>query len=217
MQQYCPTFGSANQQVVMYNVTSPQFTANQRCFNAVNYCDNRKLQGEVWTPALLPNNNVMEVSPDEMTDEQTASWIHTIAQSKGWAEAWQYSQIFLSNNIVGHQLKYLNMDSLKSDLGIQKYAHRLRLIEAIQCLFPCMEKHAEGENTKMMGTANHSPMSVIMPETEISPRQSPELSGSSISPDKQNAKLSSSQVTESIGYSDESVSSSAIQAREVLK
>merc|ERR1719320_1353946 len=149
----------ANQQLVMYNVTSPQLTEcipgnQQNCIDSVNPIEEefaiRNFQDQIWTPVLPANNAVMEVSVDKMTVEQTAGWVHMVAQSRGWAEAWQYSQSFLNNNIWGRQLENLTIETLKSDFGINKYGHRLELIEAIQSLFPGMQNHGKGEESKMM-------------------------------------------------------------------
>jgi len=92
----------------------------------------------VWPPAQhLPNSFVSVFRADSMTVEQTAAWVRTLGRFNNWEEADQYAQTFASNNIWGYLLQQLTNDALKNELGIVKYGHRLDIILAIRCLFPC--------------------------------------------------------------------------------
>jgi len=68
--------------------------------------------------------------------EQTAEWIRTLSLFNGWEEASQYSWNFYQNGIFGHQLAKITIDSLKYDLGIMKYGHRLQIMAEIERVYP---------------------------------------------------------------------------------
>jgi len=72
---------------------------------------------------------------DLMTVEQTAEWIWTVGHVCGWDEADQYAESFQKNNIWGWLLQKLTVDCLKSDLGINKFGHRLMIMSAIRHLY----------------------------------------------------------------------------------
>jgi len=92
----------------------------------------------VWPPAHSPQNSFVPViRADSMTVEQTAAWVRTLGRFNNWEEADQYAQNFASNNIWGYLLQKLTNDTLKNELGIVKYGHRLEIMLAIRCLFPC--------------------------------------------------------------------------------
>jgi len=94
--------------------------------------------GSVWPPAYHPPNSFVSViRADSMTVEQTAAWVRTLGRFNKWEEADQYAQNFANNNIWGYLLQKLTNDALKNELGIVKYGHRLEIMLAIRCLFPC--------------------------------------------------------------------------------
>jgi len=121
-------------------------------------CDPRNQQnassnmGQAWPPAYQTPNNffVSVVRADDMTVEQTASWIRTLGQCNAWEEADEYAQKFAVNNIWGYLLQKLTNDALKHELGISKYGHRLEIMLAIKCLFPMMagSNHLEGKDNE---------------------------------------------------------------------
>jgi len=109
------------------------------------------LPEQVWPPPHHPpNSTVSAVRVDLMTVEQTAAWIRTLSLFNGWEEAYQYSQSFKKNNICGHLLWKLTIDSLKFDLGIEKYGHRLKIKVAIKHLYPRLLEPDCGVETKMI-------------------------------------------------------------------
>jgi len=92
----------------------------------------------VWPQAYHPPNSYVSViRADSMTVEQTAAWVRTLGRFNNWEEADQYAQNFANNNIWGYLLQKLTNDALKNELGIVKYGHRLEIMLAIRCLFPC--------------------------------------------------------------------------------
>jgi len=83
----------------------------------------------------VPSNRMVPLlRADLMTVEQTAAWISMVGHVSGWDEADQYAQSFYKNNIWGWLLLKLTVDSLKSDLGIKKFGHRLVIISEIRYL-----------------------------------------------------------------------------------
>jgi len=105
--------------------------------------------------AQMHNPNFMAIRADLMTVEQTAAWIGTLGYQKGWEEATEYENSFRGNQIKGYMLQSLTHDSLKSDLGIWKYGHRLEIMMAIKGLFPSMGKMILN---KMQNTVVNSPL-----------------------------------------------------------
>jgi len=111
----------------------------------------KSLPEKVWPPPHHPpNSTVSVVRVDLMTVEQTAAWIRTLSLFNGWEEAYQYSQSFKKNNICGHLLWKLTLDSLKFDLGIEKYGHRMKIKVAIKHLYPHLFEQDCGVESKMI-------------------------------------------------------------------
>lgn len=71
-----------------------------------------------------------------MTVKETASWIRTVGDNRGWQEAVIYAKNFRKNNIRGSMLKHLNHEILKFDLGMLNHLHRRYLLATIRQLFP---------------------------------------------------------------------------------
>jgi len=86
-------------------------------------------------PYYLTNYMFAGVRADLMTVEQTGVWIKTLSHSKGWEEANQYSRSFQWNGICGRLLGKLTPESMKSELGIINYGHRIVIKAAIDCLY----------------------------------------------------------------------------------
>jgi len=103
----------------------------------------------------MQNQNIMACRADLMSVEQTAAWVRTLGYFKGWEEAIEYENSFRSNQIKGYLLQSLTLDSLKSDLGIWMYGHRLEIMEAIKSLFPNMR---EMSSTMPKSTFTNSPI-----------------------------------------------------------
>jgi len=68
---------------------------------------------------------------DLMTVEQTAEWIWKFGRISGWDEADLYAESFHRNYIWGYHLPELTLYSLKNDLAIMNYQHRLEILSAI--------------------------------------------------------------------------------------
>lgn len=114
----------------------------------------------------LQNSMVSAVRADHMTVEQTATWMRTFASSNCWQEADWYAWSFQENSICGYLLPKLTLDSLKTDLGILKYGHRLEIMAAIKCLFPGMTIRDGGVKNMIENVNQRSPMSVTTPEAQ---------------------------------------------------
>jgi len=84
----------------------------------------------------LQRCHLTPVRVDLFTVEQTAEWIRALSLANGWAEANQYSWSFYQNGIFGHQLEKITLGSLKNDLGIIKYGHRLAIVAEIERMYP---------------------------------------------------------------------------------
>jgi len=124
------------------------------------------LPEQVWPPPHHPpNSTVSAVRVDLMNVEQTAAWIRTLSLFNGWEEADQYSQSFQQNGIWGHLLWKLTLNSLKLDLGIKKYGHRLEIKVAIKRLYPSLLGQDGGEESNMIDK-NRSNMSDTASETD---------------------------------------------------
>jgi len=77
-----------------------------------------------------------KIRADCMTVEQTAEWILTIGRCYNWNEAAFYADNFKQNDIWGHLLPKLTLETLQSDLSIVNEDHRLKIMMAIKYLFP---------------------------------------------------------------------------------
>jgi len=78
-----------------------------------------------------PKSTKMLSLADLMKVEQTAEWIWKFCRINGWDEADLYAESFHRNYIWGYRLLELTLDSLKTDLGIKNYQHRLEILLAI--------------------------------------------------------------------------------------
>jgi len=104
-------------------------------------------------------NQVMACRADLMTVDQTAAWVRTLGYFNGWGEVIEYEKNFRSNQIKGYMLQSLTLESLKSDLGIWKYGHRLEIMNAIKSLFPSMgELSSNMANSTVSSNSIYSPM-----------------------------------------------------------
>lgn len=107
----------------------------------------------------IPRQSTMssftEVS--EMNVDDTAEWIRNLGKSKGWSEVHTYADSFRKNYITGYLLDKLTIGSLKSELGITKYGHRLEIMASINDLY---SPASRGENENMeLSFTNTSPSS----------------------------------------------------------
>jgi len=78
------------------------------------------------------------IRADCLTVEQTAEWIRTIGRCYSWSEAPLYAENFAKNDIWGHLLPWLTLETLKTDLNIMISEHRQAIMMAIKHLFPSM-------------------------------------------------------------------------------
>jgi len=101
----------------------------------------------------------MACRADLMTVEQTCAWVRTLGYFKGWEEAIEYENSFRSNQIRGYLLQNLTLDSLKSDLDIWKFGHRLEIMNAIKRLFPNTGKMSSNMNKSTVSSSSmYKPM-----------------------------------------------------------
>jgi len=137
---------------------------------------------QMWPPPQTPNSSASATRVDLMTTEQTAAWIRTLSHFSGWEEADRYASSFKENEIWGHLLPKLTVDSLKTGLGIMKYGHRLAIILAIKGLH---NDTAQGVEVKRgCSDGSKSPIPVNMSESEpsslnVSPAETPKSVSSS--------------------------------------
>jgi len=96
----------------------------------------RKLKQHHFTPAFLRSVWQKYHQPpatlSDMSEEETAIWVERLARFKGWTEARAYAQSFKINGVTGYVLPYLSVKTLRSELGILKFGHRLEIIAAIE-------------------------------------------------------------------------------------
>jgi len=96
----------------------------------------RKLIQHHFTPAFLytvwPKHKQPPSMLADMSEEETAIWVEMIGSFKGWKEAKLYAQSFKINCITGNLLRYLSVKSLRSELNIRKFGHRLEILAAIE-------------------------------------------------------------------------------------
>jgi len=111
---------------------------------------------------------------DEMNVERTAAWIRMLGSSKGWTEANQYAESFRNNNIMGYLLEKLTMQSLKSDLNIFKYGHRIEIMEAITQLWPEGEEVSSFQKSEY-GRYNSNSVSRMVNSVKHSMQQANEV------------------------------------------
>jgi len=127
-----PTYSCEDQQFVT-NPISAAYWWMQSPIDGFN-CISNSFPKQMW-PLTEPYNIESPLSwVDLMTVEQTASWIWKFAQFNGWEEADRYAQIFQENDIGGYLLNMLSLECLKSDLGITKNMHCLKIMLAIEHL-----------------------------------------------------------------------------------
>jgi len=87
------------------------------------------------SPNYVANRSFAAVPIDCMTVQQRADWITELSVFNGWEEADWYSLSFQENRICGERLRRLTLDSLKWDLGIEKYEHRRKIMAGIERLY----------------------------------------------------------------------------------
>jgi len=112
---------------------------------------------------------------DLFTVEQTAEWIRTFSLANGWAEASQYAQRFYQNRIFGHQLEKITLESLKYDLGITKYGHRLAIIAEVERVFPNLSRGDGKAVACSIGKSSSTMTNSVQEELEIKPEQTPDF------------------------------------------
>jgi len=203
-------------------VRNPYFVQNKENANSNCYRDEgQQIKTSNFTPEHQPQNNMAwTVRADQMTVEQTASWIRTLGNFNGWQEADKYAWSFRQNDIWGWLLQKLNLDSLKTELGVVKYGHRLQIMAAIKCLFPAISRQ-EGEVKKMEYNQVRSPMSVTQPEAkaeemDVSPKHS-YASPLTVKSTKRGASLRSDTSSMESNPSTDTSTKTRQQMKEVLK
>jgi len=141
---------------------------NKENVNSTCNCigDQQMLSGNVSSVHHAHNGMLQAIRADHMTVEQTAAWMRTLGSFNGWQEADWYAWSFQENNIWGYLLQKLTVDSLKTDLGVVKYGHRLEIMAAIKCLFPGMQLRDKVVEKMIESDHLRSPMSVTLPEAK---------------------------------------------------
>jgi len=112
-------------------------------------CEVAGRMGQIWPPVLYPPYvRVFLIRADKMTVEQTAEWVRNLSIRNLWQEANEYARNFAEHKIGGYLLQKLTNKTLEEKLGIVKCEHRLKIMFAINCLFPKNEpsKHFAEEN-----------------------------------------------------------------------
>jgi len=80
----------------------------------------------------------LKIRANCMSVEQTAEWILTLRRCYNWNETAVYTDNFAQNDILGHLLPWLTLETLQSELSIVNEEHRLKIMMAIKYLFPSM-------------------------------------------------------------------------------
>jgi len=149
-------FIHTHENTVIYPQFSPMscrnncFYYNNQSMFSTSGCEVAGSVGQVWPPVHHPpNSRISMTRADNMTVEQTAEWVRTLARYNSWAEADEYAKIFAESSISGFLLQKLTNKILKEDLGIAKSGHRLEIMSVIKCLFPknAPSKHFAELNT----------------------------------------------------------------------
>jgi len=126
-------------------------TCSEENYNTATYpslIDSREIKTSDIDSQWIPNSLIDQISnstdsierivpgrkADLMTVEEIAAWIWMVGHVSGWEEADQYANSFQKNDIGGFLLQWLTLDYLKTDLGITKYWHRLKIMSAIKHL-----------------------------------------------------------------------------------
>merc|ERR550534_3567687 len=124
------------------------------------------IRGQVWPSAYQPPNNLFSlIRADIMTIEQTAEWVRALGCHHAWKEADTYANNFKTKNISGNLLKNLTKETLKEELGIVKFGHRLKIMLAIERL--CQLSAVSMNLAEKKPAREHelsSPMSELMTE-----------------------------------------------------
>jgi len=116
------------------------------------------------------NNQINADRVSRWTVEQTAAWVRTYGILNQWQEAEEYGNSFRSSEIKGYMLQHLTTDSLKSELGIYSYGHRLELIFAIKCIFEDNRTHTlEMLNSSARNYPMFSPLTLTNWDNAASP------------------------------------------------
>lgn len=96
----------------------------------------RRLKQYWFTPDTLrstwPKNHQPPATLAGMNVEETAIWLEIFTNLKGWKEATAYAKSFKTNGITGQMLTYLTLQTLRSELDILKFGHRLEIMAAIE-------------------------------------------------------------------------------------
>jgi len=95
--------------------------------------------GESWLspPCYHSSGASFAVTPvEQMSVDQTASWIMTLGRYHGWAETELYAESFRNQSISGAILKELTPEMLEFSLGMRNHQTQQDLLSAIQHLYP---------------------------------------------------------------------------------
>jgi len=84
----------------------------------------------------LPDERYRICHVENMTFEDTASWVHTFCHHKGWDEAATYAKRFKDQEITGPLLSDLDDHKLEKWMEITNSSHRAELMSAIEYLVP---------------------------------------------------------------------------------
>jgi len=130
---------------------------------------NKRAPVHYFPDQLYPQHyHLTPVRVDLFSVEQTAEWIRTLSLSNGWEEASHYSLSFYQNAISGYQLGKITIESLKYDLGIAKYGHRLEIMAEIERVYPGLQRHVgKVASYKMDKSSSLMTNSAPDPESEV--------------------------------------------------
>jgi len=92
---------------------------------------------------------------ENMTFEETASWVWTFCHQKGWDEAATYAERFKDQEVTGPLLSDLDDHKLEKWIEITNASHRADLLSAIGYLFsgsPCPDGYVASEKQSLAST-----------------------------------------------------------------
>jgi hypothetical protein len=114
----------------------------------LSHCENKQSTGCPSSRSLQrlsQMNSFTKVS--QMNLESTEEWIGNLGKSKGWSAVDTYADNFRDHSINGYIFDRLKVESLKSELGIQKHGHRMEIMAATNDL--CTTPSRGGDNVNI--------------------------------------------------------------------
>lgn len=132
-----------------YNTYPALVSEEQMIISWKTHCQDKRSKRLTSSPQFYRQSSVSSFTKvSEMNVDNTAEWIRNLGKINRWPEADAYAQSFRNNNISGYLLDKLKIGSLKSELGITKYGHRLEIMAAINELYSSVSREGDKEGIR---------------------------------------------------------------------